>query len=90
MVNCRVAMIPLQEVDGGAQLDEHRQVLMTLTDAEGVFHFEAVPVGGYKLTWLPDRQKQWIRRISLKPDVHVHYGETTTLKEIRIATQTIN
>jgi hypothetical protein len=49
-----------------------------------------VPAGGYKLAWLPAGQNQWIRRISMQPDVKVHNGETTKLKEIRVALQTIN
>ena len=71
-------------------MDDDRKPLATVTDQNGVFHYEGVPAGGYKLTWLPAGQNQWIRRIAMRPDVHVHNGETTTLKEIRIALQTVN
>jgi len=90
LVNCSVVIVPLQETDGVLGVDEDRKPLSTLTDANGVFHFEGVPAGGYKLTWLPEGQRQWIRRIAMRPDVHVRYGETTVLKEIRIALQTVN
>ncbi len=90
LVNCHVVIVPLQESDGDIRVDADRKPLATVTDENGVFHFEDVPEGGYKLTWLPDGQRQWIRRIAMRPDVHVHNGAVTTLKEIRIALQTIN
>ena len=52
--------------------------------------FEHVPAGEYKLTWLPAGAKQWIRRIAMRPDVIVHEGQDVTLKDIRMAQQTIN
>ncbi|MGD0896395.1 MAG: hypothetical protein ABR915_01080 [Thermoguttaceae bacterium] len=90
LVNCHVVIVPLHEVDGVNRFDSDRTTLTTLTDEEGVFHFENAPAGGYKLMWLPEGQNQWIRRISMHPDVKVHNDETTTLKEIRVALQTIN
>ncbi len=90
LVNCHVVIVPLLEADGAIHADEDRKPLSTITDENGVFHFDGVPAGGYKLTWLPAGQKQWIRRIAMRPDVHVHNGETTVLKEIRIALHTIN
>ena len=64
--------------------------MTAVTDAEGVFGFENVPVGSYKLTWLPAGATQWIRRIEMKPDVVVREGQDTTLREIRTALRTIN
>jgi hypothetical protein len=90
VVNCHVVIVPMHEVNGANRFDEDRKALASVTDENGVFHFEGVPAGGYKLTWLPEGQNQWIRRISMKPDVHVRQGETTKLKEIRVALQTIN
>jgi len=49
-----------------------------------------VPVGAYKLTWLPAGATQWIRRIEMKPDVFVHEGQDTTVKDLRMALRTIN
>jgi hypothetical protein len=90
LVNCTVVIVPFQETESAVGVDEDRKSFSTVTDANGVFHFEGVPAGGYKLTWLPEGQRQWIRRIAMRPDVHVRYGETTVLKEIRIALQTVN
>ena len=64
--------------------------MTTTTDADGTYRFENVPAGEYKLTWLPQGQNQWIRRIAMRPDIKVHAGETTNAKEIRVAMQTIN
>jgi hypothetical protein len=60
------------------------------TDEQGVYCFEHVPAGDYKLTWLPNGTKQWIRRISLRPDVVVQAGQDVSLKDVRMALQTIN
>ena len=62
----------------------------TVTEADGSYRFENVPAGAYKLSWLPQGENQWIRRISLKPDVVVGGGETVNVKEIRVALRTIN
>jgi hypothetical protein len=89
LVNCHVVIVPMHDAEDPHRVDE-RKALTTLTDEQGVFHFEGVPAGQYKLTWLPQGQTQWIRRISMRPDVKVQSGETTRLKEIRVALQTIN
>ena len=57
LVNCHVVIVPLQEADGAIRMDEDRKPLTTVTDENGEFHFEDVPAGGYKLTWLPDRSE---------------------------------
>ena len=90
LVNCRVVLVPLHQVEGVSCYDESRQPLSVATDDDGVYYFEHVPAGAYKLTWLPEGKTQWIRRIAMKPDVRVRSGENVSLKEIRMATQTIN
>jgi hypothetical protein len=90
LVNCHVVIVPLHEAKGVYLFDSDRQVLDTVTDEDGNYRFENVPAGEYKLTWLPAGKTQWIRRIAARPDVKVHYGEATKLKEIRVAMQTIN
>ena len=64
-----MVIVPLQEADGAIRMDEDRKPLSTVTDENGEFRFEGVPAGGYKLTWLPEGQRQWIRRIAMRPDV---------------------
>jgi hypothetical protein len=49
-----------------------------------------VTVGKYKLTWLPERTNQWIRRIDIKPDFVVHAGQAVYVNTISAALRTIN
>ena len=86
VANCHVVILPMNN-DG---IDQNREPLTALTDNDGLYTFENVPVGTYKLTWLPAGSKQWIRRIEMKPDVVVHAGQDVMLKEIRMSLQTIN
>jgi hypothetical protein len=90
LVNCHVVLVPMHQEQGVYCFDPDRKALSTTTDAEGAYRFENVPAGEYKLTWLPQGQNQWIRRIAMRPDVKVRAGETTSAKEIRVAMQTIN
>jgi hypothetical protein len=89
LVNCAVVIVPMHK-DGATDNTGVREPISTVTDADGVYGFENVPVGSYKLTWLPAGTQQWIRRIEMKPDVFVHEGRDVTLKDIRFAIRTIN
>jgi hypothetical protein len=86
VASCYVVILPMNN-DG---IDQNRLPLTTTTDNEGMYYFDNVPAGTYKLTWLPAGSTQWIRRIEMKPDVVVHAGQTVVLREIRMALQTIN
>ena len=90
LVNCYVVIVPWQNGDKTDSSIDTRVPLSTTTNEDGFYNFEHVPPGEYKLTWLPDGAKQWIRRIAMRPDVIVHEGQDVTLKVIRMATQTIN
>ena len=76
--------------DGATDDNGFRQPVTAVTDADGIYVFATVPVGAYKLTWLPAGATQWIRRIEMKPDVFVHEGQDTTVKDLRMALRTIN
>jgi hypothetical protein len=90
LVNCHVVIVPMHDENGVSGFDPDRKPLDTLTDDQGEYRFENVAPGAYKLTWLPQGQTRWIRRIAMTPDVKVRNGETTGLKEIRVALQTVN
>lgn len=90
LVNCRVVMVPLEGEGKTYRYASNLQPLSTATDNEGIYNFERVPVGKYKLTWLPDGTNQWIRRIAVKPDVVVHAGQAVNVNSIGAATRTIN
>ncbi len=89
LVNCTVVIVPMH-ADGTSDDGGIRQPIKAVTDADGVYGFEKVPAGPYKLTWLPAGTEQWIRRIEMKPDVFVHEGQDVTVKDIRWAQRTIN
>jgi hypothetical protein len=89
VVNCTVVIVPMHK-DGATDDGGVRQPLSTVTDAYGIFGFLNAPAGSYKLTWLPAGTNQWIRRIEMKPDVFVHEGQDTALKDVRMALRTIN
>ena len=90
LVNCYVVIVPVPKDEKADASIITREPLTTTTNEEGVYLFEHVPAGEYKLIWLPNGSKQWIRRIAMRPDVIVHQGQDVTLKDIRMAQQTIN
>lgn len=90
MANCRVALIPLRKGWTGYRLVRSATTPSVVTDAQGVFRFERVPPGPYKLTWLPPGDDLWIRRLALRPDVVVTANETSQLDDIHAALRTIN
>lgn len=89
LVGCAVVIVPMHK-DGATDDNGLRQPLSATTDTDGFYSFANVPIGSYKLTWLPAGTTQWIRRIEMKPDVFVHEGQDVTIKDIRAALQTIN
>jgi hypothetical protein len=90
LVNCYVVMVNMHKDDPTDPLSIGHEPLTTTTDEEGFYRFDHVPPGEYKITWLPIGTKQWIRRIALRPDAVVHEGEDVTVKDVRMALQTIN
>ena len=91
LANCHVVMVPIREESKKTYTyDETREPQTATTDSDGDYFFEHVPAGKYKLTWLPQGTKQWIRRLAIKPDVVVHGGQAVIVREIRAAQATIN
>ena len=90
LVNCQVALKPLEKGFSGYSPDRSRRRLASTTDVHGVYRFYNVPEGAYKLSWLPAGENQWIRRIAARPDVMVRANESVHVKDIRVALRTIN
>jgi hypothetical protein len=91
LANCHVALVPIKEAGKKTYVyDEAREPLTAITDSDGNYYFDHAPVGQYKLTWLPEGTRQWIRRLVIKPDVTVHGGQAVIVKEISFAQSTIN
>ncbi|HHT9119716.1 MAG TPA: carboxypeptidase-like regulatory domain-containing protein [Candidatus Hypogeohydataceae bacterium YC41] len=62
----------------------------TETDREGRYVFQEVPVGDYKLYWMPPWENAWIRRIKMDPDVFVQAGKTYNPKDVDTGRPTVN
>jgi hypothetical protein len=90
VTNCHVVIVPWPKGNKSDASLDTRMPLTTMTNDEGCYCFEHVPPGEYKLTWLPDGARSWIRRIAMRPDVIVYEGQNVALKDIRMALQTIN
>jgi hypothetical protein len=90
LANCRVVIVPLEGQGKAYRYDPNREPMSTVANAEGIYDFDHVPVGKYKLTWLPAGTNQWIRKIAIKPDVAVSAGQAVTVNTIGTARQTIN
>lgn len=56
-----------------------------VTDDNGKYRFEKLPVGAYKLKWVLPGDTGWIRRLREKPDVTIEAGKTSTLKPVETA-----
>lgn len=62
----------------------------TVTDENGVYHFEKIPTGGYKFYWKPPNESSWIRRMQMEPDLFVEAGETYYLPDRETNVRTVN
>jgi hypothetical protein len=51
--------------------------LSTQTDSKGLYAFEKVPPGTYRLYWWPDFKTGWVHRLREKPDFEVVSGKLT-------------
>lgn len=90
LANCQVIIRPMTKSFSGYAFKRAVQPIRTTTDVQGVYRFENVPPGPYKLSWLPQGTNQWIRRIAMRPDIAVQAQETTQVKDILVALRTIN
>lgn len=90
VVNCQVVIVPLTKNFGSYQVDGDGEPLSTLTDERGIYDFENVPKGRYKVFWLPEGSRQWVRRIDFRPDAVVRDGKAAKVKDVRAALRTIN
>lgn len=91
LASCQVIIRPMtRRALGGYTFNPTVQPIHATTDAQGVYRFDNVPPGPYKLSWLPQGTNQWIRRIAMRPDLSVQVRETTQVKEVAVALRTIN
>lgn len=83
---CRVRLIRLDGSGGVLGLfSSYREgtVFDVVTGRDGTYEFKGVPVGAYRLKWLPQGETGWIRRLATEPDVVVEEGQTTGARDFR-------
>ncbi len=90
LANCQVTITPMRKGFTGYVAEGAGKLPPVTTDNHGVYRFDNVPSGTYKLSWLPQGTNQWIRRIAMRPDLTVRTQETTQVKDIPVALRTIN
>ncbi|MGQ3684818.1 MAG: carboxypeptidase-like regulatory domain-containing protein [Candidatus Loosdrechtia sp.] len=61
-----------------------------ITDENGVYLFENIPAGEYKIYWKPPSETEWIGRFKMEPDVIVEPGKLTNPQTIEILKRTLN
>ena len=64
-------------IDGAVEIE-------TVTDKDGVYHFENVSPGLYKLYWKPPSETSWVRRFKMEPDVIVEPGKIQILRILKL------
>ncbi len=90
---CQVKLQMLEK--GGMLAKGYRPVagaleLETVTDKSGLYQFDDVSPGMYKLYWKPPSETSWVRRFKMEPDVIVEAGKLTNPKDIETLKRTLN
>lgn len=87
ILNCRVKLVelvPAETFFGVVSAVKERNQFEAVTDEDGKYRFEGLPLGNYKIKWqLPDNTG-WVRRLRRKPDVTIEAGKTSTLSDIDV------
>lgn len=91
--DCQVKLQLLEK--GGLLAKGYRPVngaveIETVTYKDGVYHFENVSPGLYKLYWKPPSETSWVRRFKMEPDVIVEPGKNTNPKDVETLKRTLN
>lgn len=83
---CRVRLV-MVEAHGGAFGSRYTPTasIETQTGADGVYRFENVPPGHYKIKWALPRGDSWIRFLSPEPDLTIEPGATVHFRDIESA-----
>ncbi|MBI4025461.1 MAG: carboxypeptidase regulatory-like domain-containing protein [Verrucomicrobia bacterium] len=90
VVGCKIMLVPVGGQVGviaklfGGKKSSAGETYKAETDREGKYAFEDVMVGEYDLYWLPPDQKEWLRKLSEKPNLTVTTGETVQHPDIYI------
>ncbi len=82
---CRVKLVRMLKGTGlGGLFNSIREGVEfeTVTNEEGAYRFEGIPVGQNKLKWELPGDPGWIRRLNTKSDATIVAGKTASLKPV--------
>ncbi len=70
--------------------ENETQIFVAKTDKNGLYRFEGIPEGQYRIQWRRHPEGSWIRRLQDRPDVMITGGESLTFPAIEADVRTIN
>lgn len=83
---CRIKLVRIMRGAGVVDMlrvYEEGAEFLTVTDEDGRYRFDHLPVGAYKVKWQLPGDTGWIRRLRDEPDVTVEAGKNATMKDIK-------
>ena len=87
---CQVKLVALLGTSGRFRGRGEGNEYITVTEEDGKYRFEKIPVGPYKLKWQLPGDTGWIRRLRNQPDVTIIADELSNLNPIEITKGYLN
>ncbi len=82
-VNCKVKVRHLiTAASFGGKHDTKAQLFDAITDDQGVYRFERLPVGSYDIYWMPPGKDYRVRHFREKPAFVIRAGEEIEMSDI--------
>ncbi len=82
---CRVKAVFLSGSAGKFVGYRENEEFICVTDKDGVYRFEGIPGGPYKLKWELPGDRGWIRRLRDAPDFQVRAGRLSEVGDLETA-----
>ncbi len=69
--------------------DTKAQLFDAITDDQGVYRFERLPVGSYDIYWMPPSKDYWVRHFKEKPAFVIRAGEEIEMSDINASMRVV-
>ncbi len=76
--------------DVGIKPEKRRTQFVGVTNERGIFTFEEIPIGPYKLHWRLRNSRSWVRRLRNQPDVVVEAGILVYCSDVEANIRALN
>lgn len=91
LANCRVKLVRVATagvdltrfLGRGEKEREEPGVFQTVTDADGIYLFNDVPIGDYDIYWAPQGAANWIHKLSDKPNITVKANQVVNHPDVQ-------